>query len=176
MKKLLLLPAALAAALALTAAPSGPSTPPPGGGDAPREESHRTHDAPELSFYNDGVKLLFKKQWAEAQTQFEAAVALNEKMPEAHNNLAYVLRKQGEQNYAASLAHYDRAIALKPKMAEAYMYRGALHFFMGHKELAQADYDKLVKLRSKLAPHLKKIFDTGKEEEPEQFYGVAKKK
>ncbi|MBI2516807.1 MAG: hypothetical protein HYV95_07810 [Opitutae bacterium] len=176
MKKLLLLPAALAAAVILSASPSGPSSPPPSGGDVPRGESHRTHDAPELSFYNDGVKMLFKKEWADAQKQFEAAVAINEKMPEAHNNLAYVLRKQGEQNYAASLAHYNRAIELKPKMQEAYMYRGALYFFMGRKDLAQTDYEALVKLRSKLAPHLKKIFDTGKEEDPEQFYGVSKKK
>jgi tetratricopeptide (TPR) repeat protein len=176
MKKLLLLLAALAAAPALPASPSGPSSPPPSGGDLPRGESRRAPEAPELSFYNDGTKLLFQKDWAGAQKQLEAAVAINEKMPEAHNNLAYVLRKQGEQNYAASLAHYDRAIALKPKMPEAYMYRGALHFFMGHKDLAQADYEKLVKLRSKLAPHLKKIFDTGQEEEPEQFYGVTKKK
>ena len=144
--------------------------------------SGRTREpvAPELSFYNDGVKLLRKTEWAAAEKQFNAAVAINEKMPEAHNNLAYVLRKQGEQNYAKSLEHYNRAIELKPKMAEAYMYRGALHLFMGHPDLAKADHDALVKLDTRLsrdlALHLQKILDTGKEEEPEHFYGVSKTK
>jgi tetratricopeptide (TPR) repeat protein len=128
-----------------------------------------------MSFYNDGTKLLFKKEWAAAQQQFEAALAINDKFAEAHNNLAYVLRKQGRENYAKSLEHYNHAIKLKPKLAEAYMYRGALHALNGQADLARADYDRLVKMKSKLAPHLKKVMDTGHEEEPEQFYGVAKK-
>lgn len=157
-------------------ASSSPPAPPSGGGSGSNAPSSREKDAPELSFYNDGVKLLFQKKWAEAQKQFEAAVAINEKMAEGHNNLAYVLRKQGAQNFEKSLAHYNRALELKPKMAEAYMYRGVLHLFMGHPDLAKADHETLVKMRSKLAPHLQKVIDTGKEEEPEQFYGVNKKK
>ena len=172
MKKLFLLSALLALTTAL-ASPSGPSSPPPGGGG---NDDQAEKAPPEISFYNDGTVMLFRKEWAGAQQQFEAALAINEKMPEAHNNLAYVLRKQGEANYPKSLEHYNRAIELKPKMAEAYMYRGALYVLSGKPDLAQADYDALVKLKSKLAPHLKKIMDTGKEEEPEQFYGVTKKK
>ena len=93
-----------------------------------------------------------KKEWNAAQQQLEAALAINEKMAEAHNNLAYVLRKQGAANYAKSLEHYNRAIELKPKLAEAYMYRGALHALSGQAGLARADYDQLVKMKSKLAP------------------------
>lgn len=175
MKKLFAL-YVLTAGLAL-ASSSGPASPPPSGGGSGGSDRE---DPPEFSFYNDGVKLLFQKQWAAAEKQFNAAVAINEKMPEAHNNLAYVLRKQGEHNYAKSLEHYDRAIALSPKMPEPYMYRGALHSIMGHADLAKADLAMLVKLKTRkskeLARHLQKIFDTGKEEEPEQFYGVAKKK
>ena len=179
MKKLCLL-LLLAAATFASGSPSAPSSPPPpppmndSGGGSPGHPAYR--DPPELSFYNDGTRMLFQKQWAAAQKQLEAAVAINPKMAEAHNNLAYVLRKQGETNYAASLEHYNRALELKPKMAEAFMYRGALYALSGQAALAQADYDTLVKLKSKLAPHLKKIMDTGKEEEPEQFYGVTKKK
>ena len=155
------------------AAPSAPPPPPSVGGASGGSESVVP---PENSFYNDGVKLLFKKQWAAAEKQFLAVVAINPAMAEGHNNLAYVLRKQGEQNYAKSLEHYNRAIELKPKMAEAYMYRGALHLFMGHSDLAKADYETLKARRSKFAKHLMKIMETGKEEEPEQFYGVNKKK
>lgn len=171
MKKSLLV-LALVASVAGFAAPSGPPPPPPsgnGGGDKPAKA------AIELGFYNDGTVMLYKKEWAGAQQQFEAALAINEKFAEAHNNLAYVLRKQGAANYEKSLQHYNRAIELKPKLAEAYMYRGALQALSGHADLARADYDRLVKMKSKLAPHLLKIIETGTEEEPEQFYGVVKK-
>ena len=180
MKKSLLLLSLLAATLAFGSA-SKPAGEQPAGGSGGSSgsgggNSKPAREAPELSFYNDGTVLLFQKQWAAAQKQLAAAVAINPKMAEAHNNLAYVLRKQGPENYAKSLEQYNLAIELKPKMAEAYMYRGALYVLSGKAELAQADYDMLLKLKSKLAPHLKKIMDTGKEEEPEQFYGVAKKK
>jgi tetratricopeptide (TPR) repeat protein len=155
------------------AAPSAP--PPPSSGGSGGGSKPPAREAIEVTFYNDGTLMLFKKEWAGAQKQFEAALAMNDKLAEAHNNLAYVLRKQGPQNYAKSLEHYNRAIELKPKLAEAYMYRGALHALSGQAALAQQDYDRLVKMKSKLAPHLKKIMDTGQEEEPEQFYGVAKK-
>jgi tetratricopeptide (TPR) repeat protein len=174
MKKSLFVLFLTAVTLAL-AAPSAPPPPAAGGSGGAEKPAKSKRDAIELGFYNDGTVMLFKKDWAAAQQQFEAAVAINEKMAEAHNNLAYVLRKQGPANYAKSLEHYNRAIELKPKLAEAYMYRGALYALSGKADLAKADYDLLVKMKSKLAPHLKKIMDTGVEEEPEQFYGVAKK-
>ncbi|MDB6113258.1 MAG: hypothetical protein JWQ62_203 [Lacunisphaera sp.] len=166
--------ASLAVAALGFASASAPSAPPPSGGNS-GGGSHAAKDALEVGFYNDGTQMLFKKDWAGAEKQLNAAVAINPKMAEAHNNLAYVLRKQGAQNYEKSLGHYNTAIELKPKLAEAYMYRGALQVLMGKPDLAKADYDTLVKLKSKLAPDLKKIMETGKEEEPEQFYGVTKK-
>jgi tetratricopeptide (TPR) repeat protein len=160
----------LFAAVAFAAPSTPPPAPPSGGGSPPARR-----DPVEITFYNDGTVLLFKKQWAAAQQQFEAALALNDQLAEAHNNLAYVLRKQGPDRYAASLQHYNRAIELKPKLAEAYMYRGALYALSGRAELARADHATLVKMKSKFAPHLLKVIETGQEEEPEQFYGVAKK-
>lgn len=176
MKKSLLALSLFAAGLAF-AAPSKPPSASSNGPEGGRNGSKNAakSDAIELTFYNDGTVMLFKKEWAGAQQQLEAALAINDKLAEAHNNLAYVLRKQGAQNYAKSLEHYNRAIELKPKLAEAYMYRGALYALSGKKDLALADHELLVKMKSKLAPHLKKIIDTGVEEEPEQFYGVAKK-
>ncbi len=169
MKKSLL----LAALLPFTAALGSPSEPAPPSDNTPSAQE----EAPTaVTLYNEGTVLLFQTQWKAAQAKLEAALALDEKLAEAHNNLAYVLRKQGDANYALSLAHYNRALALKPKLAEAFMYRGALYALSGKADLAKADYDTLVSLKSKLAPHLKKIIDTGKEEEPEQFYGVTKKK
>ena len=171
MKKLLVVASALCLVVSISASPSGAYTPPPSSSGGSSHEQA----PPEMSFYNDGVKLLLKKKFAEARTQFEAALAINPKMAEAHNNLAYILRRQDAKNNELSLAHYNLALELKPKLAEAYMYRGALHYFMGHRELAQADYEMLVKLKSKLAPHLKLILDTGKEEELDKLYGVVRK-
>ena len=79
-----------------------------------------------FALYNDGVALLVERKYNEAQQKFEAALALDEQLAEAHNNLAFALRMQGRHNFAASLKHYDRAIALKPTLAQAYMYRGVL--------------------------------------------------
>ena len=65
--------------------------------------------------YNEGVALLVARKFPEAQSRFEAALMLDDQLAEAHNNLAYALRMQGRQNFAASLAHYNRAIELKPR-------------------------------------------------------------
>jgi tetratricopeptide (TPR) repeat protein len=77
------------------------------------------------------------KQFAKAQAKFEEALKANPKLAEAHNNLAFVLRKQGSQNYQLSLGHYNKAIQLKPKLAEAYMYRGVLYAIMRRKRIWQ---------------------------------------
>ncbi|HKB89472.1 MAG TPA: tetratricopeptide repeat protein [Opitutaceae bacterium] len=148
---------------------SAPSRPAP----APSESAAAL--APEIDAYNAGCKLLKKKKWAEAQKQFELALKAKEAFPEAHNNLAFVLRVQSPQNFDESLVHYNRAIELAPKMPEPYMYRGALYFAMGKKDLAQADYETLKKMKSSLAKHLKEVMDTGKEE-LDEFYGISKPK
>lgn len=104
--------------------------------------------------YNDGVKLLLEKRYAEAQARFEAALALDERLAEAHNNLAFSLRMQGLQNAARALAHYDRAVELKPDLAVAYMYRGVLFVQLGELERASADHRRLLALDRNLAAQL----------------------
>jgi tetratricopeptide (TPR) repeat protein len=94
---------------------------------------------PAIKAYNEGVDLMKAKQFAKAQAKFEEALKANPKLAEAHNSLAFVLRKQGSQNYQLSMEHYNKAIQRKPKLAEAYMYRGVLYEIMGHKAEAQAD-------------------------------------
>ena len=62
-------------------------------------------------------------KFAEAQVKFQQALSENPKFAEANNNLAFSLRKQGPQNYSQALEHYNKAIQLKPNLAEAYEYR-----------------------------------------------------
>jgi len=94
---------------------------------------------PSITVYNQGVELMLAKKFPEAQAKFEQAVKENPRFAEAHNNLGYTLRRQGAANYQKSLEHYDTAIELKPKLAEAYMYRGVLYIEMGRKSDAEAD-------------------------------------
>ena len=107
------------------------------------------------------MALLLTRQHVRAQALFEQALALFEPFAEAHNNLGYVLRMQGAQNFAASLRHYERAIALKPTLAQAYAYRGMLFVQQGDLPRARADLQRLLQLDGRLAPGLQRAIDAG---------------
>jgi tetratricopeptide (TPR) repeat protein len=109
------------------------------------------------SIYNEGVKLMRDKHYTAAQEKFEQALALNEALAEAHNNLAFSLRLQGTHNFERALQHYNRAIELKPNLARAYMYRGVLFTHMGDLDRARADHARLLALDRKLAAKLDSI-------------------
>jgi tetratricopeptide (TPR) repeat protein len=113
-----------------------------------------------------------KGKYEKAQAEFETALAKNPNMAEAHNNLGYSLRKQGPENYEEALRHYDRAIELNAKLAEAYMYRGVLHMLMGNEDKALEDHRTLTKLNRKLADALQAAIASG--EEPDGLEGLAK--
>jgi tetratricopeptide (TPR) repeat protein len=107
-----------------------------------------------VRLYNDGVVLLLGRDFRAAQQKFEAALALDEQLAEAHNNLAFALRMQGRQNFAASLGHYNRALELKPDLAQAYMYRGVLFMQQGDTVRARQDLERLRRLDARLAADL----------------------
>ena len=77
-----------------------------------------------------------------------------------------------EIQWDSALEHYNRAIELKPKLAEAYMYRGVLLGLMGQEDKALADHATLVDLDRKLAEALQAAIASG--EEPEGLDGLAK--
>ena len=112
-----------------------------------------------------------KGQFEKAQAKFEDALARNPDMAEAHNNLGYSLRKQGEAKYAEALSNYNRAIELDVNLAEAYMYRGVLHMLMGNEDKALQDHRTLIKLDRKLADALQAAIASG--EEPGGLEGLA---
>jgi Tfp pilus assembly protein PilF len=115
-----------------------------------------------INVYNEGVTLMRDKHYAAAQEKFEQALALDETLAEAHNNLAFSLRLQGEHNFARSLQHYNRALELQPDLARAYMYRGVLFTHMGDLARARADHARLLTLDQELAARLERIIaDTG---------------
>jgi tetratricopeptide (TPR) repeat protein len=120
-----------------------------------------TSRARAVTAYNAGVKLLLDRDFAAAQARFEAALALDERFAEAHNNLAFCLRMQSSRNYDRALSHYDRAIALKPALAVAYVYRGALLAQMGETARARADHARLLSLDRDLAAQLDSVIVHG---------------
>ncbi len=110
-----------------------------------------------VTAYNAGVKLMLDKQYAMAQRKFEEALAADETLAEVHNNLAFSLRMQSSGNRERALKHYNRALELKPTLAQAYMYRGVLFTQMGDLTRARADHAKLLALDPNLAAKLGKV-------------------
>jgi tetratricopeptide (TPR) repeat protein len=142
---------------AVFGAGSAPINQPPGA------EKKVTQDA--TTPYNEGVALMKAKRYAAAQAKFEAALKVNPRFAEAHNNLAFCLRKQSPANYNLALQHYNEAIKLNPNLAEAYEYRGVLFVEMNRKADAEKDLAKLKQLNPKLASELAAAIKTGKEAE-----------
>jgi tetratricopeptide (TPR) repeat protein len=129
--------------------------------------------SPAFKVYNQGVDFLHAKKFAAAQTKFEQAIRDNPNFAEAHNNLGFTLRQQGPQNYSKALDHYNKAIELKPNMAETYEYRGVLFTKMGRRADAEKDLVSLKQLNPKLARELEEFLKTGKEEDE---YGATSAK
>src|SRR6201988_2391218 len=130
-----------------------------GGGALKKEEG-----AQPVQIYNQGIQLMQAKKFVEAQVKFQQALSENPNFAEAHNNLAYSLRKQGPQNYSKALEHYNKAIQLKPNLSEEYEYRGVLFLKMGRKVDAEKDLATLKALKPKLANELEEVIQTGNEE------------
>ncbi|QIA65365.1 hypothetical protein GT360_17655 [Vibrio astriarenae] len=123
--------------------------------------------------YNDGVEYMLDRDFARAESKFRSALKRDEDWAEAHNNLAYTLRKQGNDNYFQALFHYNKAIELSPQLPEPYMYRGVLHVQMERVDLASNDLEALIAMKSPLAEELKFVINNRKEKSPEQFFGVS---
>lgn len=100
---------------------------------------------------------MVEKRYTVAQRKFEEALAADEQLAEAHNNLAFSLRMQGPANAQRALKHYDRALQLKPDLARAYMYRGVLYTQLGNLDRARADHGRLLTLDPALARKLEAV-------------------
>ncbi len=136
-----------------------------GGGSAQNSALQQEVGSSAFKVYNQGVDLMYAKKFAAAQLKFEQAIRENPNFAEAHNDLGFTLRQQGPQNYPKALEQYNKAIELKPRMAETYEYRGVLFAKMGRKADAEKDLATLKKLNPKLARELEEFLQTGKEED-----------
>ncbi|HEU4370740.1 MAG TPA: tetratricopeptide repeat protein [Methylomirabilota bacterium] len=109
---LLLGPAGLTAARA-------DGTPPPGGERAGADPD-----------YAAGVKAIKAEQFAAAIPLLERAVARDALSADAHNWLAYAVRRNGDP--ARSIPIYQKALALDPKHRGAHEYIGEAYLTLGN--------------------------------------------
>lgn len=133
-----------------------------------------TSQGKDIRLYNQGVELMLDKNFTAAERKFRQALSERERFAQAHNNLAYVLRKQGPAQFEEALEHYNRAVRLDGNLTQPYMYRGVLFVQMGRVELAEKDLDTLTKLDASLANELAWVIKNGREKEPERFFGVSR--
>ena len=117
-----------------------------------------------MRLYDQGVRAMNAKKFAEARASFEQVLTENPSFAEAHNYLGYSLQMEGPQNYLKALEQDNRAIQLKKNLAEAYEYRGVLLVRMDRKTAAEKDLAMLITLKPKLAVELERVIKTGKEE------------
>lgn len=73
-----------------------------------------------------------------AERELRSAIRLNQRMFQAHSDLGYALRKQGQ--YEEALASYDTALALSPGYVEAIEYRAEAYLGLGRVEEAKSAY------------------------------------
>lgn len=140
---------------------------------APREPA-APRVAPEIAAFEAGTAALLQLDFRRAERELRRALRTRESFAEAHNNLAFVLRKQGPSRFEEALRHYQRAIELNAGLAEAHMYLGVLYVQMGNAELAQAQHARLLELNEDLAAELAWVIENGREKEPAQFFGVVR--
>src|SRR5260370_2528734 len=102
-------------------------------------------------------------QFVNAQAKFDEAVKLISFLMKRRPPRSTLFPNTTLFRSQLSLGHYDKAIQLKPKLAEAYMYRGVLYAIMGHKAEAQANLAVLQKMNPRYAKELEEIIKTPKE-------------
>ena len=102
-----------------------------------------------LAAFRAGLALHREKYYAPAIKEYERAIALGGRFPEAFNNLAYCYRKTGQIDKALEL--YKTALALRPTFPQAHDYIARTYLAKGDRALAMRHYEILRRLDAKLA-------------------------
>jgi tetratricopeptide (TPR) repeat protein len=90
-----------------------------------------------------------RDEYQKALADFQRAVDLNPRMPQAYNGLGYAYRKLGD--YARALENYDRALRLNPKFVDAIEYRGEAYLGLNQLDDAKQAYMALFAMNRKQA-------------------------
>ena len=90
-----------------------------------------------IALNNRGVEKVAKADYNGALRDFNQAIKLSPKFPEAYLGRGTVYSIQGKRTTA--IQEFTRAIKLNPKFAEAYLYRADDYLQLGNRKLAIAD-------------------------------------
>lgn len=100
---------------------------------------------------NQAVILLRQKQYAEAEKQLHAALAINARNPYAYNLMGIALREQGK--FADARAAYETALSIDPNYAKAHFNLGVLaDLYQQDLPFALTHYERYQALQSKPDP------------------------
>lgn len=102
-----------------------------------------------LAAFRAGLALHREKHYAAAIKEYERAIALGGRFPEAFNNLAYCYRKIGQLDRALEL--YRTALALRPTFPQAHDYIARTYLARGDRGMAMRHYEILRRLDGRLA-------------------------
>ncbi len=105
-----------------------------------------------LKAFRQGLAYHKEKRYADAIKEYERALDLGGRFPEAFNNLAYCYRKVGKVDKAIEL--YKVAIALRPLFVQAHDYLARTYLAKGNKVAALHEYEIVRRLDKKLAAWL----------------------
>ncbi len=101
----------------------------------------------ERGYNNRGVAYLDAGRLQEAQSDFNKAITLNPRYPEAYLNIANMNLRQGRTEEAVQ--GYNKAISFRPTYSEAYLNRGVVYLRTGRHAEAIKDFDHILQINSK---------------------------
>ncbi|HET8678903.1 MAG TPA: tetratricopeptide repeat protein [bacterium] len=102
-----------------------------------------------VAAFRAGLALHREKHYAAAIKEYERAISLGGRFPEAFNNLAYCYRKTGQIDRALEL--YKTAIALRPTFPQAHDYIARAYLSKGDRTMAMRHYEIVKRLDGRLA-------------------------
>ncbi len=94
--------------------------------------------------YDQAVAFIQAEQWKDAIPLLQSHLQRARNDADAHNWLAYALRKSGQLE--AAFTHYRRALALEPTHLGAHEYIGEAYLLAGQPALAQFHLDELARI------------------------------
>ena len=115
-----------------------------GGGGGGGGGAGETPGRPADPDYTAGVKAIDARQYAAAIPLLQKAIARDGTNPDAHNWLAYAVRRSGDP--ARSIPIYEKALALDPKHRGAHEYIGEAYLALDNLSKAKEHLVRLDKL------------------------------
>jgi lipoprotein NlpI len=104
-----------------------------------------THGSLAAKYVTRGVLALVSREWDDALTNFDQAIALNPQNASAHAGHGRVQQAKGD--LAGALEDYSQAIQLKPDFAPAYVFRAEIENEQGATNVAMADLNQAIALK-----------------------------